>query len=239
MWKSGKLEITEFRKPRKVTGSQMAATPGTNEKDPQIYVSSYPVTTRSEAEVLSKRDVWDVLNYLHRKGPKGATADEISSRLGISRSVTYATLRDLHRFEIISVYSREEGRKKIRKKAYACRTNTWGQCRADVHFADAMRMSGELEQMNRELVGPLLQALDDVYVHFSSRRELKPFLPSNDLEGICPKCHRNHEAVEFFCTIILLAVQGLVSESEEFEKFLVERRFAGNPPANTGSQSDF
>lgn len=211
----------------------------TNEKNSQIYVGSFPVTSRTEAEVLSKGNVWEVLNYLHKKGPKGATAEEISRELGISRSVTYATLKDLHRFEIISVYSREEGRKKIRKKAYACRTNTWGQCRADVHFAEAMRISGELEQMNRELNGPLLQALDDIYVHFSSRRELRPFLPSDDPEGVCPKCHRNHEAVEFFCTIIFLAVQSMVSESKEFEKFLADRRFTGNPPDATASQSDF
>lgn len=102
-----------------------------------------------------------------------------------------------------------------------------------------MRISGELEQMNRELKGPLLQALDDIYVHFSSRRELQPFLPSDDPGGICPKCHRNHEAVEFFRTIILLAVQSLVSESEEFEKFLADRKFTGNPPDTIPSQSDF
>ena len=202
----------------------------TSAAESQVYVSSYPVVSRSEAEVLAKGDVWDMLSYLHRKGPKGATADEISRELGISLSVTYSTLKDLRRFDVVRIYPRKEGRRKVRKKAYACRTDTWGQCRADVHFADAMRISGELEQMNREIHGPLLQALDDAYVHFASRKELQPFLPSDDPGAICPKCHRNHEAVEFFCTICFLAIQSLVSESKEFEGFLAKRRFTGAPP---------
>lgn len=216
----------------------MAANPARDGNRAQVYASSYPVTSRSEAEVLSKRDVWKVLNYLHRKGAKGATAQEIAHELGISLSVAYATLRDLNRFDIISVSSREEGVRKVRRKAYACRTNTWGQCRADVHFAEAMRISGELKQMSRELNGPLLQALDDIYVHFLSRRELKPFLPTDDPGSICPKCHRNHEAVEFFCTIILLAGESLVFESAEFEKFLSERRFTETAPLDVISQLD-
>lgn len=217
----------------------MAAKQVTNGKNSQVYVSSYPVVTRSEAEVLSKGYVWDVLSYLHRRGPMGAPAEEISREVGISLSVTYSILKDLHRFDIVSVYSRQEGRKKVRRKAYACRTDTWGQCRADVHFADAMRISGELGQMNRELNGPLLRILDDVYVHFASRNELKPFLPSDDPDGICPKCKRNHEAVEFFCTICYLAIQSFISESKEFERFLAERKFTGNSASSATSQSDF
>lgn len=216
----------------------MSANPARDGKGAQVYASSYPVTSRSEAEVLSKRDVWKVLNYLHRKGAKGATAQEISHELGLSLSVAYATLRDMNRFDIISVSSREDGRRKVRKKAYACRTNTWGQCRADVHFAEAMRISGELKQLGRELNGPLLQALDAIYVHFSSRRELKQFLPTDDPGAICPKCHRNHEAVEFFCTIILLAGENLVWESGEFEKFLTERRFTESAPLDVVTESD-
>ena len=219
--------------------SQTTVRPVTDDAKSQVYVGSYPVASRAEAEVLAKGDVWDILTYLHRKGPKGTTADEISRELGISLSVTYSTLKELHKFDVVRIYSREEGRKKVRKKAYACRTDTWGQCRADVHFADAMKLSGELEQMSRELNGPLLQALDDAYVHFASRKELQPFLPSDDPGAICPKCHRNHEAVEFFCTMCFLAIQGFVSQSKEFEGFLAKRRFTGAPPPSVHSQLDF
>ena len=97
--------------------SQTAVKPVTDAAKSQVYVSSYPVASRSEAEVLAKGDVWDILSYLHRKGPKGATADEISRELGISLSVTYSTLKELHKFDVVRVYSREEGRRKVRKKA--------------------------------------------------------------------------------------------------------------------------
>ena len=108
-----------------------------------------------------------------------------------------------------------------------------------MHFADAMKISGELEQMGRELNEPLIEALDAAYVHFASRKELQPFLPSDDPGAVCPKCHRNHEAVEFFCTMIFLAVQNFVSESKEFEGFLAKRRLTGAPLPSVSSQQDF
>ena len=216
--------------------SQAAAKPVPEDAKSQIYVSTFHVGSRSEAEVLAKSDVWEILTYLHRKGPKGATADEISREVGVSLSVTYSTLKELRKLDIVRAYPREEGKRKMRKKAYAFRTDALGQCHATNEFAYAMKMSGELEHISHGVNGPLLQALDDAYAHFVSRRELQPFLPSDDPGAICPRCHRNHEAVEFFRTICLLAVQDFISESGEFQNFLAQKKFTAALPGAAPQQ---
>lgn len=214
--------------------SQVDVKPVPDDVKSQVYVSTYHVASRYEAEVLAKSDVWNVLNYLHRKGPKGATADEISREVGVSLSVTYSTLKELRKLDIVRVYSREEGARKMRKKTYTFRTDTLGQCHANDHFAYAMKISGELEHVGRQLNSPLLRALDDAFAHFAARRELQSFLPRDDPGAICPRCHKNHDAVEFFRTIGLLAVQDFI-ESEEFQKFLTEKKFTEAPPDSAPS----
>ena len=54
-------------------------------------------------------------------------------------------------------------------------------------------------------------------------RSVKPFLPNSSEGNICPKCSRNHEAMEFFYAIILMAIDRFITESKDFSHFLSER----------------
>ena len=191
-----------------------------------IYASSYPVVSRSEAEVLSREVVWDILAHLRKRGAGGATADEIARELKVSRSTVYSTLKELRRFNFLGVYSQKDGHRKTRRKVYACRAGTWGWTHVDEHFAAAMRISGGLKEINQELDPLLIRALANFYDDFSTKRELSSLIPKVNPNNICPTCKRNHEAIEFFTTVCVLAIHSLISESKEFEEFLVERKFS-------------
>ncbi|MDG7020618.1 MAG: hypothetical protein JRN23_01645, partial [Nitrososphaerota archaeon] len=62
---------------------------------------------------------------------------------------------------------------------------------------------------------------------FSSRRELQKYLPTKET-NVCPNCKRSHEAMEFFYAVLLRSVDLMVTESEEFRRFLVDRGYASN-----------
>src|SRR5581483_7327091 len=97
----------------------------------------------------------------------------------------------------------------------------------DEEFDAVLRVSGLLEAVTDEMRAPIMRTFKQVYDEFSKRKELQKFLPLKQ-GNICPNCQRSHEAMEFFYAILLRSMDLLITESEEFKKFLVEIKYADN-----------
>jgi len=78
-----------------------------------------------------------------------------------------------------------------------------------------------------EMRQPVTKALQDAYEQFGATKELQKFLPTQQV-NICPNCQRSHEAMEFFYATLLRSIDLMITESEDFKKFLAERGYATN-----------
>ncbi len=173
--------------------------------------------------MLSKESTWKMMQYIREAGAIGVSADEVSKELNLPPSIVYSTLKELRRLDFVFIYPREKRSRNERKKRYVCERGTWGKYGIDPQFVNALRFSGQIDSTNEKLKENLLEIFAGVHNDFSSRKELKSFLPNSNDASICPKCSRNHEAMEFFYAIILSAVDSFISESKEFNAFLSER----------------
>jgi len=191
--------------------------------DTKIYLTHFPVRSYLEADALSKESTWKMMHYIREIGARGVTADDISKNLNLPASIVYSTLKELRRLDFVFIYPREKRPRNERRKRYVCERATWGKYGIESHFSEALTLSGEIESINDKIKHNLLESFEDVHNDFSSRRELKPFLPHSNESNICPKCNRSHEAMEFFYAILLRSIDGFITESEEFNHFLSER----------------
>jgi len=189
----------------------------------KIYLTHFPVRSYLEADVLSKESTWKMMHYIREIGARGVSADEISKSLDLPASIVYSTLKELRRLDFVFIYPREKRPRNERRKRYVCERATWGKYGIEAHFSEALTLSGEIESINDKIKQNLLEIFEDVHNDFSNRKELKPFLPHSNEDNICPKCSRNHEAMEFFYAILLRSIDTFITESEEFNHFLSER----------------
>jgi len=74
---------------------------------------------------------------------------------------------------------------------------------------------------------PIMKAFRDAYEQFSTKRGLQKFLPTKQT-NICPNCQRSHEAMEFFYATLLRSIDLMITESDEFKKFLREIGYASD-----------
>ncbi|MDG6914828.1 MAG: winged helix-turn-helix transcriptional regulator [Nitrososphaerota archaeon] len=200
---------------------------GPKAKSVKTYLTHFPVKSYLEADILSKETTWRIMDSIRQAGSGGITAEDIIRRDGIPASAVYATLKELYRLKYVFLYPREKKVRGERRKRYVCERGTWGKYGIDPEFDVVLKMSGALDKVMEETGQPIMKAFKEVYEAFSSRRELQKYLPTKET-NVCPNCKRSHEAMEFFYAVLLRSVDLMVTESEEFRRFLVDRGYASN-----------
>jgi len=201
--------------------------PTTRPKNIKTYLTHFPVKSYHEADLLSRETTWRIMDHIRQSGSQGITAADITEREKIPASVVYSTLKELYRLEFIFLYPREKRPKGERMKRFVCERSTWGKYRIDQEFDSAIRVSGILERITDEMREPVMMALQDAYEQFGKTKELQKFLPTKNANN-CPNCQRSHEAMEFFYATLLRSLDLMITESEDFKQFLVDRGYATN-----------
>ena len=191
----------------------------------KTYLTHFPVKSYMEADLLSKETTWRIMDHIRQAGAQGITVEDITRREKIPASVVYSTLKELYRQEHVFLYPREKKQKGERKKRFVCERSTWGKYRIDQDFDAALKMSGILERITDEMRQPIMNALKDAYEQFGATKELQRFVPTKQT-NICPNCQRSHEAMEFFYATLLRSVDLMITDSDDFKKFLVDKGYA-------------
>lgn len=197
----------------------------TKAKNIKTYLTHFPVKSYLEADILSKETTWRVMDYIRQAGAQGITAEDIIEREKIPASVVYSTLKELYRLEYIFLYPREKKGRGERRKRFVCERSTWGKYGIDEEFDAALKVSGLLESITEEMRVPIMKAFREAYEQFSTKKELQRYIPTKQT-NICPNCQRSHEAMEFFYATLLRTIDLMITESDEFKKFLVDRGYA-------------
>jgi len=191
----------------------------------KTYLTHFPVKSYLEADILSKESTWRIMDYIRQAGAQGITAEEIIEKEKIPASIVYSTLKELYRLEFVFLYPREKKVKGERSKRFVCERSTWGKYGIDEEFDTLLRVSGLLESITEEMRVPVMKAFRHMYEEFSAKKELQKFLPTKQT-NICPNCQRSHEAMEFFYATLLRSIDLMITESDEFKKFLVDIKYA-------------
>jgi hypothetical protein len=207
----------------------MNATPHMKAKNIKTYLTHFPVKSYIEADILSKETTWRIMDYIRQAGAHGITAEDIIEKEKIPASVVYSTLKELYRLEYVFLYPREKKDRKERRKRFVCERSTWGKYGIDEEFDATLKVSGLLESITEQMRAPVMKTFQEVYGQFSAKRELQKFLPTKQT-NICPNCQRSHEAMEFFYAILLRSIDLMITESDEFKKFLVDIKYASDEP---------
>lgn len=193
----------------------------------KTYLTHFPVKSYLEAGILSKETTWRIMDYIRQAGAQGITAEDIVEKEKIPASVVYSTLKELYRLEFVFLYPREKKAKGERSKRFVCERSTWGKYGIDEEFDAMLKVSGLLESITEEMRMPVMKAFREVYRQFSTKKELQKFLPTKQT-NICPNCQRSHEAMEFFYATLLRSIDLMVTESDEFKRFLVDIKYASD-----------
>jgi hypothetical protein len=193
----------------------------------KTYLTHFPVKSYIEADILSKETTWHIMDYIRQAGAQGITAEDIIEKEKIPASIVYSTLKELYRLEYVFLYPREKKSKGERRKRFVCERSTWGKYGIDDEFDATLKVSGLLESITEEMRVPVMKAFRDAYEQFSTKRGLQKFLPTKQT-NICPNCQRSHEAMEFFYATLLRSIDLMITESDEFKKFLIDIGYASN-----------
>ena len=191
----------------------------------KTYLTHFPVKSYLEADILSKETTWRIMDSIRQAGSRGVTAEDIIEKDQVPASAVYSTLKELYRLKYVFLYPRDKKNRKERRKRYVCERGTWGKYGIDQEFDVVLKMSGVLDRTTRETQQSIMKVFREVYEDFNSRKELQRYLPTKE-SNICPNCHRSHEAMEFFYAILLRSIDLMITESEDFKRFLVERGYA-------------
>ena len=191
----------------------------------KTYLTHFPVKSYIEADILSKETTWRIMDHIRQAGAQGITAEDIMDKEKIPASVVYSTLKELYRLEYVFLYPREKKVKGERKKRFVCERSTWGKYGIDDEFDATLKVSGLLESITEEMRVPIMKAFREAYEQFSTKRGLQKFLPTKHT-NICPNCQRSHEAMEFFYATLLRSIDLMITESDEFKKFLRDIGYA-------------
>jgi len=167
------------------------------------------------------------MDNMRQAGAKGVTAEDIIKKENLPPSLVYSALKELYRLQYVFLYPRSKKEKNERKKRFVCEKGTWGKYGIDDEFDATLRVEGLLDLVTEELRTPVFKIFKSIYDDFSNNRKLIKFLPTKNT-NICPNCLRSHEAMEFFYAIILRTIDLMITESDEFNKFLKERGYASD-----------
>ena len=193
----------------------------------KTYLTHFPVKSYLEADILSKEETWRIMDCIRQAGARGITAEDIMEKESVPATAVYSTLKELYRLKFVFLYPRDKKSKGERRKRYVCERSTWGKYGIDQEFDMVLKVSGVLESTTEEMRQPITKALREVYEKFSEKKELQKYLPAKQV-NICPNCHRSHEAMEFFYAILLRSIDVMITESDEFLKFLEDRGYASD-----------
>ena len=196
-------------------------------KNVKTYLTHFPVKSYLEADILSKETTWRIMDAIRQAGARGITAEDIIEKEGVPASAAYSTLKELYRLKYVFLYPRDKKSKGERRKRYVCERSTWGKYGIDQEFDMVLKVSGVLESVTEDMRQPMMKAFREVYEQFNSKKQLQRYLPTKEI-NICPNCHRSHEAMEFFYAIMLRSLDLMITESDEFKKFLVDKGYASN-----------
>jgi hypothetical protein len=194
-------------------------------KEVKTYLTHFPVKSYLEADILSREETWRIMDRIRQAGARGITAEDIIEKEKVPATAVYSTLKELYRLKYVFLYPRDKKSKGERRKRYVCERGTWGKYGIDQEFDMVLKVSGVLERITEEMRQPITKALRETYETFSEKKELQKYLPAKEV-NICPNCNRSHEAMEFFYAILLRSIDVMITDSEEFKKFLVDRGYA-------------
>ncbi len=194
-------------------------------KNIKTYLTHFPVKSYIEADILSKETSWRIMDRIRQAGAKGITAEEITKEEQIPVSMVYTTLKELYKLEYVFLYPRQKKDKGERKKRFVCERGTWGKYGIEKEFDTIIKINGILEMVMKDMRHPIMKTFEAIFDQFSSKRELKQFLPTKDT-NICPNCQRSHESMEFFYAILLKSIDLMITESAEFKEFLIKKGYA-------------
>jgi len=221
------FQIFRFSKNLKTEKDLQTLLQSSKARNIRTYLTHFPVKSYFEADILSKETTWRIMDYIRQAGSQGITAEDIIKKEKIPASVVYATLKELYRLEFVFLYPREKKARGERMKRFVCERSTWGKYGIDEEFDAALRVSGLLDSITEEMRVPVMKALKVAYEQFSTKKELQKFLPTKQT-NICPNCQRSHEAMEFFYATLLRSIDLMITESDEFKKFLVDIKYASD-----------
>lgn len=188
------------------------------------YFTHMAVKSSQQAAILSNRFTWTVLEVLRKSGSVGLTTkmilDEVEKEEGvpISRSKIYDILTRLHELEWVHRYwdTKEHAQRNTLN-------DIAGQIETNDEFSKIIyeKMKTYVE---KNLFTCFQEYIEESINKIESDSKAKKWLPDHGKLSFCKKCHVNHEALEFFESLIHEA-STIFLDSEYFEKFLQKKKY--------------
>jgi len=180
------------------------------------YFEHMAVSSAQEASILSNEYTWIILEALRSSGSKGLTPKEVHQVIEreesttVSASKIYSILKRL--YEIEWIHRHYDSEVKAQRNTLAIQ---WGEVEVVEEFSEVVE-----EKMKRYIKKEFFPIILDYYKKtindFATDEENKKWLPSSGTAGLCKKCHSNHEADEFFYSLM----QEVIFEFNESDEFI-------------------
>ncbi len=68
----------------------------------KYFTTRFAISTIAEAELLARRNVWNIIEAIRRSGSKGVTPEQLSQSLKIPRKIQLSIIKDLVEMNLIA-----------------------------------------------------------------------------------------------------------------------------------------
>ena len=184
----------------------------------RAYVTHAPVNTPLEAQVLSRKDAWDVLSYVRASGRNGVTAGELARALAIPLGDVYSVLRKLADTELIFKTPRGIRPWNERSRRYAFEKLSWKRYGLEKSLTRGLEEDQVLSGLVQKLMNQFLAATTMIHDRMHGT-DLTSILPRSGESNFCVECGTSHEAIDFF-SALTIAIGKTFIESDEFKTLL-------------------
>lgn len=183
------------------------------------YFKYFPVRSSQEASVLANEDAWKILEALIQCGSKGLTEKEIDkqTKTKTSHSKLYGLLKKLYEMEWVHRYYDPESQARRYVIKLLAGFDTINDI--DENFYESV-IKKEEEFIGNVVLPPLQKFIERTMKDLDQDPETKRWLPQTS--GFCKECHRNHEAIEFFSSLLYIAVEEFLDKDKFIEKIVEE-----------------
>ena len=182
------------------------------------YFEHMAVSSAQEASILSNEYTWIILEALRSAGSKGLTPKEVHKIVEMEESTTvsaskiYSILKRL--YELTWVHRHYDKEAQGQRNTLAI---PWGEVELVEAFSEIVEDKMK-RYIKKEFFPIILDFYKKAFNEFSADEKNKKWLPTVGKSGLCKKCHSNHEADEFFYSLIQEAIFEF-NESDEFLDF--------------------
>jgi hypothetical protein len=184
----------------------------------RAYVTHTPVNTPLEAQVLSRKDAWDILSYIRSSSRNGVTAGELAKALAIPLGDVYSVLRKLADTELIFKTPRGMRPWNERSRRYAFEKLSWKRYGLDKTLTRVLEEDKVLSGLVQRLGNQFLESMTRIHDQMHGT-DLTSILPRSGESNFCVECGTSHEAIDFFSALII-AIGKTFIESDEFKTLL-------------------